>query len=173
MTIISSMAPVIGPEANVLILGSMPGIKSLEKQQYYGNPRNHFWSIISELLNTDITTWDYEQKCSFLIENKIALWDVLASCERKGSLDSAIRQEEMNDLNSLIQDFPTIKWIGLNGTKAYQSFQKYRKTKEFPAMPYTKLPSSSPVPGKNVKTFEEKVISWHVVHHYLNLTGEK
>lgn len=172
MTTISSMAPVIGPGVKVLILGSMPGIKSLEKQQYYGNKRNHFWPIISNLLNKDISEWDYEDKCTFLIDNQIALWDVLASCERKGSLDSAIRQEEMNNLHALIQEFPTIQWIGLNGTKAYQSFQKYLKGTESLSIPYTKLPSSSPVPGKNVKTYDEKVISWHVVHHYLNLTGE-
>jgi hypoxanthine-DNA glycosylase len=172
MSGISSMDPIISPGAKVLILGSMPGRQSLDSQQYYAHPRNHFWPIISELLNRDVTSLSYDDKCKFLKKNNIALWDVIATCEREGSLDSAIRNEEMNDLDLLIKNYPTIQWIGLNGTKAYNSFQKYLKKQSIPCIPYTKLPSTSPVPGKNVKSFTEKVASWQVVNNYLNMTGE-
>ncbi|WP_416150543.1 DNA-deoxyinosine glycosylase [Salipaludibacillus sp. HK11] len=173
MTNIASMEPIIAPGAKVLILGSMPGKQSLETQQYYGNPRNHFWAILSELLDSDLTEVSYEEKCAFLKEKKIALWDVIATCEREGSLDSAIRREKMNDLTNLIKLFPTIQGIGLNGTKAFQSFQTYLKKQPIPNIAYTKLPSTSPVPGKNVKSFAEKVESWHVIKEYLTMTGEK
>jgi len=172
MNDISSMDPIIRSGAKVLILGSIPGRQSLDTQQYYANPRNHFWPIISNLLNRDITSLNYDEKCLFLQENNIALWDVIASCEREGSLDSAIRKEKMNDLALLIKKFPTIQWIGLNGTKAYQSYQKYLKKQPILSIPFTKLPSTSPVPGKNVKSFTEKVVSWQVLTEYLNMTGE-
>ncbi|MCR6096343.1 DNA-deoxyinosine glycosylase [Salipaludibacillus agaradhaerens] len=162
-----SMQPIVASGAKILLLGSMPGEQSLIKQQYYGNKRNHFWPIISDLLNVDLTTPSYQYKCQQLIGHGIALWDVIASCEREGSLDSAIRHEKANDIKGLLQQYPTIRWIGLNGTKAYQSFLKYKKKVDIPELPFTKLPSTSPVPGKNVKSYEEKVEAWREMSHYL------
>jgi hypoxanthine-DNA glycosylase len=163
-----SMQPIVASGAKILLLGSMPGEQSLIKQQYYGNKRNHFWPIISDLLNEDFTSYSYNHKCQRLNAHGIALWDVIASCEREGSLDSAIRHEKANDLKGLLQQYPTIKWIGLNGTKAYQSFLTYKKkVVDFPELPFTKLPSTSPVPGKNVKSYEEKVEAWREMSHYL------
>ncbi|WP_332888659.1 DNA-deoxyinosine glycosylase [Salipaludibacillus keqinensis] len=173
MNQLKSMDPIIAPGANILILGSMPGEQSLKRQQYYGNPRNHFWFILDELFQTDISTRNYDDKRQFLKDKKIALWDVIASCERKGSLDSAIRDEKMNDIRTLLKNYPTIQWVGLNGTKAYDSFRKYSKNHTLPALPFKKLPSSSPVPGRNVKTFNEKVESWRELTNYLSMTGEK
>ena len=83
--------PVAGKDAKILILGSMPGQKSLEDNQYYAHPRNSFWPIICELFNNK-DDLDYEQKKQLLLDNKIALWDVLRECYREGSLDSDIDQ---------------------------------------------------------------------------------
>ncbi|SES24389.1 DNA-deoxyinosine glycosylase [Salipaludibacillus aurantiacus] len=166
-----SLEPVVQKGARVLILGSMPGEQSLQRREYYGNPRNHFWPLVGELLNTDLSTFSYERKCDFLKTNHIALWDVIGSCKRKGSLDSAIRDEKMNDLAGLLTTYPTIQWVGLNGTKAYETFRKYIKNHAFPPVPYTKLPSTSPVPGRNVKSFSEKVKAWREMTDYLQHNG--
>lgn len=167
MTKLESLKPVIGPKPKVLILGSMPGKQSLVKQQYYGNPRNHFWPIMSRLLNKDLTVFSYEDKIEYLKKHGIALWDVIATCEREGSLDSAIRHEKSNDIKTLLEHESSIAWIGLNGTKAYQSFEKYIKHAAFKPVPYKKLPSTSPVPGRNVKSFSEKVEIWGEMAAYL------
>lgn len=166
MSSIISMKPVIEPGARVLILGSMPGVESLKRQQYYGNPRNHFWYILGDLFQETIHNQNYSKKVDFLHRKRVAVWDVIASCERKGSLDSAIRKEEMNDLLSLVDSYPTLQWIGLNGTKAYQSFQKYLKQQPM-RVSYGKLPSTSPVPGRNVKSYPEKVESWKTILHHI------
>jgi hypoxanthine-DNA glycosylase len=83
---ISSFPPVISKRSKILILGSIPGAKSLEMRQYYAHPQNRFWKIIFELLNENFTT-DYSEKIKILKKHHIALWDVIDSCERKGSLD--------------------------------------------------------------------------------------
>lgn len=168
---LTSMKPVIRKDAQVLILGSMPGVESLRRQQYYGNPRNHFWFILGELFNQELHKLDYAEKINFLHEHKIGVWDVIASCERQGSLDSAIKNEKMNDIKSLLTNYPGIRWIGLNGTKSYQTFTKYLKQQLVIQIPFEKLPSSSPVPGRNVKSFKEKVIDWERILNYIDLNG--
>ena len=95
---ISSFLPIIDAQSEILILGSIPGVKSLEKQQYYGHPQNKFWKIIFELLNEEFTD-DYTQRIATISKHHIALWDVIDSCERKGSLDSEIRNEEANQID--------------------------------------------------------------------------
>ncbi|RKL69316.1 DNA-deoxyinosine glycosylase [Salipaludibacillus neizhouensis] len=167
---ITSMKPVIRKDVRVLILGSMPGMESLKRQQYYGNPRNHFWLILGELFNQELHQLNYTEKITFLHKHKIGVWDVIASCERMGSLDSAIKNEKMNDLASLVVKYPSLQWIGLNGTKAYQSFRKYLKQHQL-SISYEKLPSSSPVPGRNVKNFKEKVVEWEKILNYLDTNG--
>ena len=87
----TSFAPIIDDKSKVLILGTMPGGKSLEKQQYYANPRNQFWKIIDNLFDETLPT-DYEKKINFLKDKRIALWDVLKACSREGSLDANIKK---------------------------------------------------------------------------------
>ena len=91
---ISSFNPIIDEQSKILILGSVPGVKSLEQQEYYAHPQNKFWTIIFELLDEEFTL-NYDLKLNILKQNKIALWDVIDSCERKGSLDSEIKNEEI------------------------------------------------------------------------------
>lgn len=118
------LAPIIGDNARILILGSLPGDESLRRQEYYGNPKNMFWRVLGNIL--DETALDpYSDKVEFLKRHGIALWDVLKAAEREGSLDANIQNEEFNDLEGLLQEHPFISTIVLNGGKAERSFMKY------------------------------------------------
>src|SRR5215475_13892032 len=115
------LAPIVWPHARVLILGSLPGDESLRRQQYYGNPRNQFWSILSRVYGTPIGA-DYGERLAFLERHGIALWDVLARAERHGSLDSNIRNEAPNDFGDLFRALPDLRVIALNGAKSASAF---------------------------------------------------
>src|SRR5215813_6689688 len=120
---ISSFPPIVDETSKILILGSIPGVKSLEKQQYYAHPQNKFWKIIFELFHEDFTD-NYEERINILKKNHIALWDVIDSCERKGSLDSEIKNEEANQIEELLEQYPDITAIFCNGRKSYKNLQK-------------------------------------------------
>lgn len=112
------LKPVINKNTQVLILGSFPGEESLQKQQYYANKRNIFWKVMSDLLQQDLMQEDYETKIKILQKHNIGLWDVIASCSRKGSLDAKIRREKLNDFSRLKSCAPNLKLICFNGKKA-------------------------------------------------------
>ena len=118
--------PVARKDATRLILGSMPGIRSLEANQYYAHPRNTFWPIICKLFNAK-EDLNYPQRKQLLIDHRIALWDVLKSCYRKGSLDSNIDHGtiEANDFNTFLKKHKQIKIIFFNGGEAEKLFKKY------------------------------------------------
>jgi hypoxanthine-DNA glycosylase len=158
-SVIHSFDPVMDEHTKLLILGTMPSEQSLKLRQYYGNPRNHFWNILFELFRQPASE-RYEDRLRFLLGRGIGLWDVLANCERTGSLDSRISQEAPNDFTFHIQAHPSIKTIVFNGGKAEQLFRKHVGFR-FPGIRYLSMPSTSPTPGKNVKTYEEKVAVWH------------
>ncbi len=122
---IHSFAPIVSVNARALILGSMPGVQSLQAQQYYAHPRNLFWPFMHDLLGIDPTT-PYSGRTQALAAAGVAVWDVLASCEREGSLDSAIRDESAspNDLRSLLVAHPAIGTILFNGAKAEQAYRR-------------------------------------------------
>ena len=137
----TSFDPISDSETCVLILGTMPGDKSIELNEYYGHSRNKFWKIISTITNFDLPL-SYADKKSLLAKTKIGIWDVAHKANRKGSLDIAIQDEEPNDLNSFIAKHENLKIIGFNGTKAEALFNKYftRHT----GIKYISLPSTSP-----------------------------
>lgn len=118
------LAPVIGDDARILILGSLPGDESLRKQEYYGNPKNMFWKVIGNVLEEQVP-FSYPEKVAYLEKHGIALWDVLKSAQREGSLDSNIQNEEFNDHEGFLLEHPSISVIALNGGKAEKSFSKY------------------------------------------------
>ncbi|MBV8325085.1 DNA-deoxyinosine glycosylase [Chryseobacterium sp.] len=158
---ISSFPPLIDFRSEILILGSIPGVKSLEKQQYYAHPQNKFWRIIFELLQEEFTE-DYTQRIKIIKKHHMALWDVIDSCERKGSLDSEIKNEEANQIEELLQKHPNIKAIFCNGGKSYKSLQKllgknYR-------IPVILLPSTSPL---HTVSFEKKLEEWKKILEFL------
>jgi hypoxanthine-DNA glycosylase len=150
-----SFAPISEKNATILILGTMPGEQSLALQQYYGHARNNFWKIIFRLFEREIST-DYQERIKLLKQNKIALWDVLEACERKGSLDSAIKMEVANDFKSFLKQHPDIKHIYFNGQKAAAFFKKYVPISE--GYSFATLPSTSPANAG--KTFEDKLKEW-------------
>ncbi len=122
----SSFDPIIRDGAQLLILGSMPGLRSLDAQQYYAHPRNAFWPIMAELFQFDADL-AYTERLQALQHHKIALWDVLADCYRPGSLDSAIVESSIhaNDFAALYRQYPTLRAVFFNGGKAEQSFRKH------------------------------------------------
>ena len=155
---ISSFPPIIKKDSKILILGSIPGIRSLEMQQYYAHPQNKFWKIICEIFNEEFTT-NYQQRIEILEKHHIALWDVIDTCERKGSLDSEIRNEEANKIEELLQNFPNIKAIFCNGQKSHKNLQKILG-KKF-RMPIIVLPSTSPAyAGLN---YFDKLKLWYII----------
>jgi len=154
-----SFAPISKPDAVILILGTMPGTKSLEIQEYYGHSRNNFWRFMFEILNEDFSD-NYEIKKNLLLKNKIALWDVLQFCERIGSLDSAIKNEITNDFELFLKQHPGIKTIVFNGQKAAAFFKKYIPIKDGSYQLIT-LPSTSPANAG--KSFEFKLNEWKII----------
>jgi TDG/mug DNA glycosylase family protein len=150
---------VAGDGPVVLILGSMPSVLSLERRRYYGNERNHFWRLVHAVLEEPEND-DYEARVAMLERRKIALWDVMRSCVRPGSLDKNIREEEPNDVAGLLAANPTIRAVCFNGQTARTMYFKYNREAEGRALEYLLLPSSSPVPRRRVKTFEDRLEKW-------------
>ncbi len=159
---ISSFPPIIDKESKILILGSIPGVKSLEMQQYYAHPQNKFWKIIFELFTEKFTT-DYDERIKILEKYHVALWDVIDNCERKGSLDSEIRNEEANKIGELLHSYPNIKAIFCNGQKYHKNLLKILP-KNF-HLPIIVLPSTSPAYAS--LKYEEKLLSWQGIKNYL------
>lgn len=153
-----SFSPISSPDSKMLILGTMPGTKSLELNQYYGHSQNNFWKFMFMIFNEDFST-DYETKKALLLQNKIALWDVLQYCDRVGSLDSAIKNEIANDFENFLKQHPNIKTLLFNGQKAAAFFKKYvHLEKEYTLI---RLPSTSP--ANAAKSFESKLDEWKVI----------
>lgn len=157
---ISSFEPIIDNKSKILILGTMPGVRSLEKQEYYGHPQNAFWSILFGLFNV-LPEEDYTTKKEYLLTHHIALWDVLLGCERQGSSDTAITHPVFNDLVGLLYQYPSIHSIFFNGAKAETLFRQYTKKHRIPGSLFTQtLPSTSPARTLRVA---EKLEAWQVV----------
>lgn len=161
---IKSFKPIVDENSRVLILGSMPGVKSLEKKQYYGNNRNNFWKLIYALFGKkpDI---DYNDKLKFLKEHNIARWDVLSTCNREGSSDNLIKNASVNNIKGLLQKYDKIKAVFLNGRTAEKYFVRF-VLPEIEPISYFYLPSSSPANAR--MSFEEKLAVWKNVLTYLN-----
>ena len=154
--------PIAQRDASVLILGSMPGEESLRKNQYYANPRNSFWKIMGGLLGFD-PGLSYEERTKILKENKIALWDVLKACDRRGSLDASIRSKTIveNDFISFYHRYPHIRNVFFNGLKAENEYLKrvLPKLSEIKyKIKYDRLPSTSP--AMNRLSVSDKMLKW-------------
>ncbi|MEX1308015.1 MAG: DNA-deoxyinosine glycosylase [Eubacteriales bacterium] len=154
---IHSLEPIISTSCTRLILGSMPSETSLQKEEYYAFPQNAFWRILFSLYESPLTD-DYAEKQHFLLSHHIALWDVISSCQREGSLDSRIKDLEPNDFKSLFIAYPSITRVFFNGKKAYDVFKKEMGFN--PIHTYTYLPSTSPA---HAVSFEKKLEAWRVI----------
>ncbi len=162
MKLSQGFAPVATPDARVLILGSMPGVASLEATQYYAFERNVFWKIMGELFDTD-PQLDYPLRLQKLTENRIALWDVIQSCHRPGSLDSAISEDglETNDFNGFFKKHPHISHVFFNGQKAAGLFKKKLLPGLAGEYEYCVMPSTSP--ANAATSYAVKLEKWSVL----------
>ena len=114
----TSFAPHVAPDTRLLILGSLPGARSLAEQRYYAHPTNQFWRLLGAVVDRPLADMPYENRLAALREAKIGLWDVIRSAERQSSSDSEIREAEAHDLAALVADLPDLRAIAFNGGKA-------------------------------------------------------
>jgi hypoxanthine-DNA glycosylase len=163
-----SFAPVVNQHTRLLILGSLPGEKSLAQSQYYGNSQNRFWRLMSEVIQVDLAVLAYTARLDALLENGIGLWDVVAEAHREGSLDSKIRDQTNNDLTGLLSTLPQLSSIAFNGGTAarlglkalQEQAQRYR---------IIQLPSSSPA---YTIPYAQKLAAWRCLQECLNLSAQ-
>jgi len=157
--------PIARADAHTLILGSLPGRKSLEAQQYYAHPQNAFWKLMARIFDFD-PALSYDERTRALEREGIALWDVFAAAERPGSLDSDIvhATAEANDFRDFFRAHPRIRRVFFNGRKSEEIFRKRvlpRIAAEFPHLEYAGLPSTSPAHAG--LTFADKLARWRAV----------
>ena len=152
--LLSGFPPVMGADMQLLILGSFPGVASLAAGQYYAHPRNQFWRLLSAVLNDDLTALTYKMRLERLISHRIGLWDVIAVCEREGSLDASIRRAQAADFSRLQQSYPSLRRIAFNGKTAGR-FAPVLAAAGFETLV---LPSSSPANAQ--LSFAQKLVQW-------------
>lgn len=154
------LAPVIGAQTRLLILGSFPGVRSLQLQQYYAHPQNHFWNILQALWPDDaLPARDrYGERCAWVLDRGLGIWDVYASCEREGSLDSAIRKPVVNDFAALRERCPQLRLIAHNGGESFRHARAVRAALGVAHFPLVQLPSTSPANAS--WRFERKLAAW-------------
>ena len=152
--------PIVGEHPRVLILGTMPSQKSLAQSQYYGHPQNRFWWIMSELFGFELSL-DYAARVELVSSKGIAIWDVIASCHRPGSLDASIDESSLtpNPIPSLLSQFPSISLIAFNGQAAGKLFAKHICAEL--NVPTLVLPSTSPAHA-SMKP-EQKLMAWRAI----------
>jgi hypoxanthine-DNA glycosylase len=158
-----SFAPVVAPHVKLLVLGSLPGELSLAQCQYYANPQNRFWRLMSEVTGSDLVGLDYAARLAALLAHGIGLWDVVGEALRDGSLDSRIRARRDNDLVDLAASLPQLRAVAFNGGTAARiglkslgdMAQRYR---------IVQLPSSSPA---YTLAYAEKSAAWAVLKQCL------
>ena len=157
---LTGLAPLVSGGTRLLILGSFPGAASLAAQQYYGHPQNHFWKILKAIWPPGpqgTGPGAYQARSEWLLSKGLGLWDVYAACEREGSLDSAIRNAEVNDLAGLRRLCPALEAVAHNGGESY----KHSKHTTALGLPVYKLPSTSPANAS--WSFERKLAAWREV----------
>lgn len=163
LTFKHSFPPVVDAHVRVLVLGSLPGEKSLAARRYYANPQNQFWRLMSAVVNEDLVALDYDARLARLLANRIGVWDVVASAQRAGSTDAAMREISANDLAALVATLPELRAIGFNGGASY----KHGLRQLGPAAAryaIHALPSSS---GMHTIGLDAKVATWRELAAHL------
>lgn len=158
--LVRSFAPVAARDAEVLILGSMPGEASLAARRYYAHPQNAFWPVMGMLLGFEAQS-PYALRLRALKSARIALWDVLRACRREGSLDADIAREDLaaNDFAAFFRTHPRIRRVFFNGAKAEECFRRHVARE--PGVPWQRLPSTSPAHA--ALSFDAKLQAWRAV----------
>lgn len=152
--LLACLPAVTNRHTRTLILGSFPGRASLAAQQYYAHPRNQFWPLLSAVLGENLLELDYAERLQRLLAQKIGLWDVIAHCERSGSLDSAIRNPRHNDFSALQRRCPQLMRVCFNGQTSGRFAARFAAAR----LQTLILPSSSPANAQS--NFSEKLRAW-------------
>lgn len=157
--LLHGLAPIVGEQPRVLVLGNMPSVMSLTVQEYYGNPRNAFWRITAEVIGFDAAA-PYAERVIALQRHGIAVWDVLRSCRRVGSLDSAVERDSMvpNDFSRFFDDHRGIELVVFNGAAAEANYRRLVRVE--PSPPSVRLPSTSPA---QTMRYADKLGAWRAV----------
>ena len=150
------LAPVLGADARVLILGSFPGEASLAAQQYYAHPRNHFWRLLGAVLGEPLPELSYRARLAAIGRHRVGLWDTIVACERSGSLDTAIRNAERGEIARVRRASPGVEIVCFNGKTAARAELRWRSA----GYKTLVLPSSSPA---YTRPFEEKLAAWKAI----------
>ena len=156
-TPLTGLPPVLDRDTRTLILGSFPGEMSLAEKQYYAHPRNQFWPLLSAVLGEDLAGLPYPERLVRLLVHRIGLWDVIAACERQGSLDSAIRNAETNDFAFLRQCCPRLTRVCFNGKTSGRLAPAFASA----GFETLVLPSSSPANAQF--SFAQKLVLWQMI----------
>lgn len=156
-TLLTGLPPLLNGDTRTLILGSFPGEASLTAKQYYAHPRNQFWPLLSEVLAEQLTALPYAERLLRLQAHAIGLWDVIAACEREGSLDAAIRHPQSNDFASLKQRCPQLTRVCFNG----KTSGKFAPAFADAGFETVVLPSSSPANAQ--LSFAQKLAFWQSI----------
>ncbi|MCP5452884.1 MAG: DNA-deoxyinosine glycosylase [Spirochaetaceae bacterium] len=160
--------PVVDDRTRILVVGSMPGTESIRRGEYYAHPRNRFWRMVEAVLGIP-SSLPYDDRLRCLNDSGIGLWDVLSSCERRGSMDAYIRRrsEIYNDFASLLRMRRGIRAICCNGVKAYDSFSRHImpsiEASIAERLSIVRLPSTSPANAAYL--YEDIVMSWGRAFH--------
>jgi TDG/mug DNA glycosylase family protein len=158
----SSLPPVVAPDTRLLVLGSLPGEKSLEAQRYYAHPQNRFWHLTGKVIGIELESLDYDDRLEALLAAKVGLWDTVASARRTGSLDASIREAEHNPLAELTASLPELRAVGFNGkTSARIGMPQLAHT----SLALVPLPSSSPAHATMRLAEKEKL--WGQLREFL------
>jgi hypoxanthine-DNA glycosylase len=157
-----SFPPVADPRARVLVLGSLPGERSLAQAQYYAYPQNQFWRLIGAVIGADLAPLPYEQRLAALREAKVGLWDTVGSATRRGSLDGNIRGHVANSLADLVASLPDLRAVGFNGGTSARLGMPQLAGRAGLAL--LALPSSSPA---FTLRFDAKVQRWMELRPFL------
>lgn len=158
----SSFPPVVAPDTRVLVLGSLPGEKSLAAQRYYAHPQNRFWHLIGKVIGVALEPLDYEARLTALLAARVGLWDTVASATRHGSLDAAIRDAEPAALADLAASLPELRAIGFNGGTSARIGMPQLASSDLALIP---LPSSSPAYAGMPLAEKEKL--WSALGEFL------
>jgi len=156
-SLLRGLPPVIDPATRLVVLGSFPGVASLAAGQYYAHPRNQFWPLLAAIWCIDLVSLPYEQRLAEMQARGLGLWDVYAACHREGSLDSAIRDAEPNDLPNLLRCAPRLVAVAHNGGESARSAAVTAAL----GLAVHRLPSSSPANAS--WSFERKIAAWRAV----------
>ncbi len=152
----SSFPPVVAPDTRVLVLGSLPGERSLAAGRYYAHPQNRFWHLIGKVIGVELAPLDYEERLMVLLSAKVGLWDTVASAHRVGSLDAAIREAEHNPLADLAHSLSELRAVGFNGQASARIGMPQLAGSGLALIP---LPSSSPANASIPLAEKEKLWS--------------